>query len=78
MSKSIPNHKTYKTIDEQIKYLKESKKIIVDKEDEHWFIDVNYITLINPYKDFLANGKDSNGNHIYPTFKDNEFRITIL
>lgn len=54
MSESIPNHKTYKTIDEQIKYLKESKKIIVDKEDEHWFIDVNYITLINPYKDFLA------------------------
>lgn len=35
MSESIPNHKTYKTIDEQIKYLKESKKIIVDKEDEH-------------------------------------------
>ena len=30
MSELIPKHKTYKTVDEQIKYLKESKKIIVD------------------------------------------------
>lgn len=78
MSESIPNHKTYKTIDEQIKYLKESKKIIVDKEDEHWFIDVNYITLINPYKDFLANGKDSNGNHIYPNYVNYKELLKIM
>lgn len=27
--------KTYKTIDEQIEYLRENKKIIVDEEDKH-------------------------------------------
>ncbi len=30
MSETGTNYKTYKTIDEQIEYLKESKKIIVD------------------------------------------------
>lgn len=53
----IENHKEYKNIDEQIRYLYDSKKIVVDKEDEHWFVDVNYITLINPYKEIFATGK---------------------
>ena len=42
-------YKRYKTVDEQIAYLKETKKIIVDDEDRHCFDDVNYISLINPY-----------------------------
>ena len=56
MVKSTLNveHKSYKNIDEQITYLYESKKIIVAEEDKHWLIDVNYITLINPYKEIFA------------------------
>lgn len=61
-------YKTYKTIDEQIKYLKENKKIIVDDEDRHWLQDVNYISLINPYKEIFANGKNQEGKHIYTNF----------
>lgn len=59
-------YKKYKTIDEQIEYLKENKKIIVDDEDRHWFEDVNYISLINPYKEIFANGRSPETNcHIY-------------
>lgn len=47
-------YKEYKTIDEQIKYLRESKKIIVDEKDWHWFENINYISIINPYKEFFA------------------------
>lgn len=54
MSETGTNYKTYKTIDEQIEYLKESKKIIVDDEDRHYFEERNYISLINPYKVMLA------------------------
>ena len=61
-------YKTYKTIDEQIDYLKENKKIIVDTEDKHWLKDVNYISLINPYKEIFANGKNKEGKHIYPNY----------
>ena len=42
-------YKRYKTVDEWIAYLKEAKKIIVDDEHRHWFEDINYISLINPY-----------------------------
>lgn len=42
--------KTYKTIDEQIEYLRKNKRIIIDEEDKHWFKDINYITMVNPYK----------------------------
>ena len=49
-------YKTYKTVDEQIEYLKENKKIIVDEEDKPWLDDVNYISFINPYKEFFASG----------------------
>lgn len=61
-------YKRYKTVDEQIAYLKETKKIIVDDEDRHCFDDVNYISLINPYKEIFANGKTKEGKHIYPNY----------
>ena len=61
-------YKRYKTVEEQIAYLKETKKIIVDDEDRHWFDDVNYISLINPYKEIFANGKTKEGKHIYPNY----------
>lgn len=57
MSETGTNYKTYKTIDEQIEYLKESKKIIVDDEDRHYFEERNYISLINPYKEYFQRGE---------------------
>ena len=33
----VGKHKEYKNIDEQIRCLYDSKKIVVDKEDVHWF-----------------------------------------
>lgn len=65
MSKENFVLKTYKTIDEQIEYLRINKRIIVAEEDKHWFKDINYITMINPYKELFSNGKDTYGNHIY-------------
>lgn len=58
-------YKTYKTIDEQIKYLEENKKIIVDDEDRHYLEERNYISLINPYKVFFASGRNNEGRLIY-------------
>ena len=57
MSETGTNYKTYMTIDEQIEYLKESKKIIVDDEDRHYFEERNYISLINPYKEYFQRGE---------------------
>lgn len=74
----IENHKEYKNIDEQIRYLYDSKKIVVDKEDEHWFVDVNYITLINPYKEIFATGKDENGNHVYGKYTNFKEFLKIM
>lgn len=74
----IENHKEYKNIDEQIRYLYDSKKIVVDKEDEHWFVDVNYITLINPYKEIFATGKDENGNHVYGEYTNFKEFLKIM
>lgn len=65
MDKNNSTFKLYKNINEQIKYLKESKRIIVSDEDRHWFTEINYITMINPYKELFSNGKDAQGNHIY-------------
>ena len=58
MSETGTNYKTYKTIDEQIEYLKESKKIVVDDEDRHYFEERNYISLINPYKEYFSTGRN--------------------
>lgn len=80
MVKSTLNveHKSYKNIDEQITYLYESKKIIVAEEDKHWLIDVNYITLINPYKEIFATGKDKDGKHIYSEYVDFKELLKIM
>lgn len=58
-------YKTYKTVDEQIEYLRENKKIIVDDEDRHYLEDRNYISLVNPYKIFFATGRNNKGRLIY-------------
>ena len=57
--------KLYKTVDEQIVYLKENKKIMVKDEHKKIFEERNYAYLINPYKEFFSYGRDENKNHIY-------------
>ena len=64
-NEAIMDYKIYKNVDEQIEYLKNNKRIFVDEEDKHWFFDVNYISLINPYKELFSNGKSKDGSHIY-------------
>ena len=65
-------NKTYKSIDEMVEYLYKSKKIIVDTEDEHYFSEKNYISLINPYKQFFSTGRNNKGELIYK--KDHNFK----
>lgn len=46
--------KLYKNIDEQIEYLKMFKKIIINENERYILEDRNYISVINPYKEFFA------------------------
>lgn len=66
MSDLTPNCKTYKTIDEQIEYLKNNKNIIIPASKKYILENRNYISIINPYKEFFATGhitvNDENGN----------------
>jgi hypothetical protein len=48
-----------------VEYLYKSKKIIVDDEDKHYFSERNYISLINPYKQFFSTGRNNKGKLIY-------------
>lgn len=54
--------KTYKSIDEMVECLYKSKKIIVDDEDKHYFSERNYISLINPYKQFFQQAETTKEN----------------
>lgn len=67
--------KEYKTVDEQIIYLREKKRIHVATEDRHWLEDMSYVSLINPFKDVFASGKDREGNHVYA--HDTDFRDVV-
>lgn len=58
-------NKKYKSVDEQIEYLKKNKKIIVKDAHKQIFEERSYSSLINPYKEFFSYGRDANGNHIY-------------
>ncbi len=64
--------KSYKTIDEMIEYLYESKKIVVDDEDRYYFSERNYVSIINPYKLFFATGRNNEGKLIYK--KEHNFK----
>lgn len=44
------------------------KKIIIEESDRKYFEQRNYIELINPYKEFICFGRDSNNKHIYKNF----------
>ena len=51
---NITKHQIYRNINEQIQYLYDSKKIIVDVEDRHYLEERNYISLvIYALSDFL-------------------------
>lgn len=78
-------YKDPKTVDEQIQYLKDNKRIVFNnvKEDEakDILIKHNYINVISPFKYIFAEKgkdgnpiKDSKGRHIYPDNVDfNEY-----
>ena len=70
--------KTYKSVDEQIEYLKDNKKIIVKNEHKQIFEERSYSSLINPYKEFFSNGRDEKGNHIYINEIDFEEILKIV
>lgn len=73
MKESLMNEdKSYKTIDEMIEYLYESKKIVVDDEDRYYFSERNYVSIINPYKLFFATGRNNEGKLIYK--KEHNFK----
>ncbi|MDD3049122.1 MAG: Abi family protein [Bacilli bacterium] len=58
-------YKVYKTVNEQVEYFKKNKKIIVKDECRAFLFERNYTSVINPYKEFFAVGKDKHNNHIY-------------
>lgn len=57
--------KEYKTIDEEIKYLIESKNIDPSTIDRDAFNEKTYLSLITPYTDLVAIGRNNDGEHIY-------------
>lgn len=63
--------KCYKTIDEQIDYLVENKKIKRDTIDKKLLLNKSYLSAINPYTELICIGKE-NGKHIYPDAVDFE------
>ncbi|MEG0958085.1 MAG: Abi family protein [Erysipelotrichaceae bacterium] len=63
--KSSTKYKTYKTVDEQIKYLKSHKKILISDEQANAFRERGYSSIINPYKEFFSYGRDEKNCHIY-------------
>lgn len=70
--------KIYKTVDEQIEYLRKNKKIIVRDEYKYIFNKRSYSSLINPYKEFFSFGKNKEGKHIYVKEIDFEEILKII
>lgn len=64
-------YKVYKTIDEQIEYLKNNKKVNIDECQKYILEERNYISIINPYKEFFATG------HIIKEIKDKKIKFHI-
>ena len=62
---NITKHQIYRNINEQIQYLYDSKKIIVDVEDRHYLEERNYISLVKPYKAFFSTGRNNKGKLVY-------------
>ncbi|WP_373211421.1 Abi family protein [Holdemanella biformis] len=73
--KNKTKHQEYKNIDEQIQYLYDSKKIIVDAEDRHYLEERNYISLVKPYKAVFSTGRNNEGKFVYK--KESNFKDVI-
>lgn len=52
-------NKKYKSVDEQIEYLKKNKKIIVKDAHKQIFEERSYSSLINPYKEWQRCKRES-------------------
>lgn len=72
---NITKHQIYRNINEQIQYLYDSKKIIVDVEDRHYLEERNYISLVKPYKAFFSTGRNNKGKLVYK--KESNFKDVI-
>ncbi len=57
--------KTYKSIENQIMYLRETKKITCGPNSPLILENIGYFNLINGYKTPFVQNKDRDGNHIY-------------
>lgn len=70
--------KEFKKFEDQIKYLKDNKKIIISDKYKSVFQERNYISLINPYKELFAFGKKKDGKHIYVKEIDFEEILSLV
>ena len=68
-------YQEYKDINEQVLYLYNSKKIIVDVEDRHYLEERNYVSLVKPYKAFFSTGRNNKGKLVYK--KETNFKEVI-
>lgn len=59
------SEKKFLTIEEQINYLKNEKRISCDPNDAESLLRIGYFNLVNGYKTPFTSSRDSNGNHIY-------------
>src|SRR5690554_4811081 len=58
------NRKEFKTIEEQIQYLNESKNIVINPKIKTMLEQRPYVSVINPYKKLFAKGYGDN-RHVY-------------
>ena len=65
----------YKNIEEQILFLKEEKRIVINENHKNMLHERSYVSLINPYKHLFYYSKNEKGKHIY---KDEIGSSTIM
>lgn len=61
---SANQRKEFKSIEQQVKYLVETKNLIFSDDIAEVLRERSYTSIINPYKRIFAKGKDDNG-HVY-------------
>lgn len=75
--KNKTKHQEYKNIDEQIQYLYDSKKIIVDAEDRHYLEERNYISLVKPYKAVFSTGRNNEGKFVIRHYYEKQCEVPL-
>lgn len=70
--------KIFRTIEEQIRYIQEYKSIFTSQEDYNLFLERNYASIINPYKELFSSGRNHEGKHIYKKNTDLKEIINLI